>query len=138
MTQITKFYASQLAPLLKLNLSKLGKPVPADPVLDAIAIKIVEDLESKRVPLKSSALSYAAFYYANVVAPAAAPATEAQPELKNVGLQMETQRQALIVADLVPIARASLAARHGDATGLDGRAVEIASKLAAQLDSLLD
>jgi hypothetical protein len=134
MSQVTEIYAKQLIPLLKLNLEQVGKPVPGPDALKAIAISIVSDLEAKNVPLKASSLMYAAFYYANNVAPAAAadPASFAA-----VGTHLEKQSDALVIADLVPIARAAVAAKHGDATTLDVRAVEVASKLAAHLKTLV-
>ena len=68
MTKITEIYADRLVPLLKLNLGKLGKPVPSDANLRLIAIGLIEKAEEKKVALTSSALSYIAFLYANVYA----------------------------------------------------------------------
>jgi hypothetical protein len=134
MSQVTKIYASQLVPLLKLNLQQVGKPVPDPVTLESIAEKLVANLEAQNVPLKSTSLMYAAFYYANNVAPDA-PADPAS--LAAVGTHLGTQSDALVIADLVPIARAAVAAKHGDATTLDVRAVEVASKLAAHLKTLV-
>ncbi|MFN8600431.1 MAG: hypothetical protein U0842_08150 [Candidatus Binatia bacterium] len=123
MTKITEIYADRLVPLLKLNLGKLGKPVPSDANLRLIAIGLIEKAEEKKVALTSSALSYIAFLYANVYA--------AGPVEFEKGL--DQQREPLLVAELLPVVRSQLAASDGNAEDLEARAVKVAGELASEL-----
>lgn len=74
MSSVTDIYAKQLVPYLRLNLKKLGKPVPDQATLLLIATQLVEALEAKSVELKADSLMYAAFAYANHPAPSASSA----------------------------------------------------------------
>lgn len=123
MSKVTEIYADRLVPLLKLNLSQLGKPVPDAVTLKAIAMDLIDKAEQKKVALTTSALSYIAFLYANVYAGAPAELAAA----------LDRQREALLVTELVPLVRSQLAASDGDAADLDEKAVAIAGRLAAEL-----